>query len=172
MRCRRICRELLWLARFGEFGPELAAAPRSPRGCRGCRDEVGFDRVMVEQLRIALAARIDGVTRRPARGIGSSPARRIPEPRVGRAALGLVAGMVSRLRFATAMAGTGLALMLALNTQIVPLGLPASDADGQRGEPSALERVPERRPAQSALAALQEHRAAPATVPRAPIPRP
>ncbi len=156
MRCRRICRELLWLARFGEFGPSSQPHLEHLAACRACRDEVGFDRAMVEQLRIALAARIDGATPSPSAWDRILARAQDPEPRVGERLWGWSTSMVSRLRFATAMAGTGLALILALNTQIVPLGLPASDADGQRGEPSALERVPRVPPPQSALAALLE----------------
>ena len=58
MSCRRICRELLWLARFGEFGPSSAPHLDHLAGCSACRDEVGFDRALVQQLRLALAERI------------------------------------------------------------------------------------------------------------------
>ena len=62
MSCRRTCRELLWLTRFGEFGPSSAPHLEHLSGCRSCRDEVGFDRAMVQQLRLALAVRVTSDT--------------------------------------------------------------------------------------------------------------
>ncbi|MGI8999160.1 MAG: hypothetical protein ACR2GO_05580, partial [Candidatus Limnocylindria bacterium] len=65
MRCRRICRELLWLARFGEFGPSSAPHLDHLAHCGGCRDEVGFDRALVQHLRVALAERIEDAAPSP-----------------------------------------------------------------------------------------------------------
>lgn len=141
MRCRRIRHELLWLARFGEFGPSSQPHLDHLAGCRPCRDEVGFDRAMVEQLRIALAARIEN---------GNPPAtawERIlaraqrPEPAPAVRFWEWSTALVGRLRFATAMAGTGLALVLALNMEIVAVGVPVSD-DAAVSEPIALQQVP------------------------------
>jgi RNA polymerase sigma-70 factor (ECF subfamily) len=81
MKCRRICRELLWLARFGEFGPSSQPHLDHLANCRGCRDEVGFDRAMVEQLRIALAERIADAAPSPSAFDRIWARAQTPEPR-------------------------------------------------------------------------------------------
>jgi hypothetical protein len=143
MKCRRICRELLWLSRFGELGPSSQPHLDHLAGCRGCRDEVGFDRAMVEQLRIALAARIENAAPSSAAWDTILARAQAPEPPAA-----------VRLRFATAMAGTGLALLLALNTQVT--GLPGSTDSSTEWERSTLQQVPRLPREQSALAQLTQ----------------
>ena len=140
MSCRRICRELLWLARFGELGPSSQPHLEHLASCRGCRDEVGFDRAMVEQLRTALAERVANAAPSPRAWEGILARAQVPESRAP--ALRLLS-LVGRLRFASAMAGTGLALMLALNTQIVPMTV-SGPSDGGADSANLLQvpRIP------------------------------
>lgn len=133
MSCRRACRELLWLTRFGEFGPSSAPHLDHLAGCRSCRDEVGFDRAMVQQLRLALAVRVTNANPSDATWERILARAQTPEPpaRIWR----WLASIVAKQRIATAMAGTGLALVLALNMEIVPAGVSTpveTDADGER----------------------------------------
>jgi hypothetical protein len=121
MSCRRICRELLWLSRFGELGPSSQPHLDHLVGCRACRDEVGFDREMVRQLRVALAERIEGLQPSPSAWETILARTQTPEPRAASGWWQRSLGLVGRLRTATAMAGTGLALVLALQMEIVPL---------------------------------------------------
>lgn len=133
MSCRRICRELLWLSREGELGPSSQSHLDHLVGCRSCRDEVGFDREMVRQIRVALAERIDGI--QPSSSAWEAILQRAQAPEPG----GVAAwwrrsiGIVGRLRTATAMAGTGLALVLALQMEIAPpsTSTPSDGADGR-----------------------------------------
>jgi len=138
MSCRRICRELVWLSRFGELGPSSQPHLDHLVGCRSCRDEVGFDREMVRQLRVALAERIEGM--QPSSSAWETILKRAqaPEPRGFSAWWQRSIGLVGRLRTATAMAGTGLALVLALQMEIMPLPA-ASPSDA--GEPSTPDRA-------------------------------
>jgi hypothetical protein len=152
MRCRRIRRELLWLSRFGELGPSSQPHLDHLAGCRSCRDEVGFDRAMVEQLRIALAARIESATPSSAAWERILVRAQAPEPAPAIRLWQWSTAVVGRLRFATAMAGTGLALLLALNTQVV--GLPGSTDSSTDWERSTLQQVPRVPREQSALAQL------------------
>lgn len=124
MSCRRVCRELLWLARFGELGRDSEPHLEHLSTCRACRDEVGFDRVMVEQLRAALSERVASVAPSPGAWDAILARARDPEPRLGgwRA---WSSSIVGRLRL-TALAASGLALILALNTQIVPMAVPTT----------------------------------------------
>jgi hypothetical protein len=153
MKCRRICRELLWLARFGEFGPSSQPHLDHLAACRGCRDEVGFDRAMVEQLRRALAERIAHATPSPSAFDQIWARAQVPEPRPAARLWGWSTALVGRMRFATAMASTGLALVLALNMNVVPLAVPApagtNDADS-----ATLQQVPRMLPTRSSLAEL------------------
>lgn len=128
MRCRRICRELLWLARFGEFGPSSQPHLDHLASCRGCRDAVGFDRAMVEQLRTALAQRIQAAEPSPSAWAGILARASTPEPAPAARFWEWSTAFLARLRWATAMAGTGLALVLALNMEIVPIGVVTTDA--------------------------------------------
>jgi hypothetical protein len=115
MRCRRICRELLWLARFGELGPSSAPHLDHLAGCRACRDEVGFDRALVQQLRVALAERI--ANEEPSPGTWSIILARAQAPEVSNLAV-LLGGLVGRLRTATAVSAVALAAIIATSTQI------------------------------------------------------
>jgi hypothetical protein len=121
MSCRRVCRELLSFVRFGELGPRSQPHLDHLAGCSSCRDEVGYDREMVQRLRMALAARIDGMD--PSPQVWEQILRRAqapdPEPAAGwLTRLGIAA---ARRRTTTAMAGTALALVLALNMEVVSL---------------------------------------------------
>jgi hypothetical protein len=154
MKCRRICRELLWLSRFGELGPSSQPHLDHLAGCRACRDEVGFDRAMVEQLRIALAARIENAAPSSAAWERILVRAQAPEPAPAIRLWQWSTAVVGRLRFATAMAGTGLALLLALNTQVV--GLPGTTDSSTDWERSTLQQVPRMPREQSALAQLTQ----------------
>lgn len=119
MSCRRVCRELLSFVRFGELGPRSQPHLDHLAGCGSCRDEVGYDREMVQRLRMALAARIEGMD--PSPEVWDRILRRAqapdPEPVTGwLARLGMA---VARRRTTTAMAGTALALVLAMNMEVV-----------------------------------------------------
>jgi hypothetical protein len=153
MTCRRICRELLWLARFGEFGPSSRPHLDHLAECRGCRDEVGFDRAMVEQLRRALAERIADAAPSPSAFDRIWERAQVPEPRPGARLRGWSSALIGRMRFATAMAGTGLALVLALNMNIVPVTVPASNGASD-AESATLQQVPRMLPVRSSLAEL------------------
>ena len=131
MSCRRICRELLWLSRFGELGPSSQPHLDHLAGCRACRDEVGFDREMVRLLRLALAERIEGLQPSSSAWEAILQRAQAPEPRRLATWWQRSVGIVVRLRTATAMAGTGLALVLALQMEIMPLPAASpSDATG------------------------------------------
>jgi len=135
MTCRRICRELLWLTRFGEIDQDSAPHLEHLAGCHACRDEVGFDRAMVQQLRVALAARVGHATPSPAAWDGVLDRMRRSEPRPSRIrawAVRLSAG----LRAATAMAGASLALIVALNLEVVSI-VPPGLATEPEGSPTA-----------------------------------
>lgn len=118
MRCRRICRELLWLARFGEFGPSSAPHLDHLSRCGGCRDEVGFDRALVQQLRVALAQRIEEAT--PSPGAWGVILERAQEPERGIGAFlrGHAMMLAARLRVATAVTAMALAGIIATTTQV------------------------------------------------------
>ena len=138
MTCRRICRELLWSVRFGELDATSQPHLEHLAECSGCRDEVGFDREMVRQLRRALAERVDGLAPSPTAWEGILR-RTQAAPRSRWATVWSRSfGLVGRLRTATAMAGTGLALLLALNTQVAQLALPAQTETVTPGEASSL----------------------------------
>ena len=128
MSCRRICRELLWLSRLGELGPSSQPHLDHLVGCRACRDEIGFDREMVRQLRVALAERIEGMQPSSSAWEGILRRAQAPEPNRLAAWWQRSIGLVGRLRTATAMAGTGLALVLALNMEVIPLAGPTPSA--------------------------------------------
>jgi hypothetical protein len=124
MSCRRIRRELLWLVRFGELDAGSARHLDHLAGCQECRDEIGLDRALVRQLRTALAERIGDATPSPSAWEGVLARMRQPEPS-GRA---WPARLAAFLRAGSAMAGASLALILALNLEMVPLG-PAAAPD-------------------------------------------
>jgi hypothetical protein len=118
MRCRRIRRELLWLARFGEFGPSSAPHLEHLSRCSSCRDEVGFDRALVQQLRRALAERTAGDE--PSSGAWDAILERAMAPESG--LLGYLRGhavtLEARLRTATAVSAIALAGIIATSTQV------------------------------------------------------
>lgn len=118
MRCRRICRELLWLARFGEFGPSSAPHLDHLSHCGNCRDEVGFDRALVQQLRTALAERI--AQEEPSASVWDAILVRAQAPDRGFRALieRHAAGFVLRLRTATAVTAMALAGIIATSTHV------------------------------------------------------
>lgn len=127
MSCRRVCRELLSFVRFGELGPRSQPHLDHLAGCASCRDEIGYDREMVQRLRMALAARIDGMG--PSPQVWEHILRRAqapdPEPEGW---LGRLGAAAVRRRTTTAMAGTALALVLALNMEVVSI-MPAGPSD-------------------------------------------
>lgn len=118
MRCKRICRELLWLARFGEFGPSSQPHLDHLSRCGSCRDEVGFDRALVQQLRTALAERI--ALDEPSPGAWEGILARAQAPETGLAALlrGQAVLLAARLRTATAVSAVALAAIIASSTQV------------------------------------------------------
>jgi hypothetical protein len=119
MSCRRIRRELLWLVRFGDFDAGSAPHLEHLSSCQDCRDEVGLDRALVRQLRTALAARIGDATPSPSAWEGVLARMRQPEPSVARPWTSKLAAF---LRAGSAMAGASLALVVALNLEIAPMG--------------------------------------------------
>jgi len=119
MSCRRIRRELLWLVRFGDFDAGSAPHLEHLASCRDCRDEVGLDRALVRQLRTALAARIGDATPSPRAWEGVLARMRQPEPSVTRPWTSRLAAV---LRAGSAMAGASLALVVALNLEMAPIG--------------------------------------------------
>jgi hypothetical protein len=119
MSCRRIRRELLWLVRFGDFDAGSAPHLEHLAGCQGCRDEVGIDRALVRQLRSALAERVGDATPSPRAWEGVLARMRQPEPTALRQ---WPARLSALLRAGSAMAGAGLALVLALNLEMMPIG--------------------------------------------------
>jgi hypothetical protein len=118
MSCRRICRELLWLARFGEFGPSSAPHLNHLADCGHCRDEVGFDRAMVQQLRIALAQRIANADPSPAAWTGILERAQAPERSLRGLLRDQAAAMAARLRTATAISAIALAGIIATSTNV------------------------------------------------------
>lgn len=151
MKCSKAIRELLWLSRFGELGPSSQPHLDHLAGCTSCRDEVGFDRAMVQQLRMALAERVEMAEPSPRAWETILERAQLPEPRRGWLSH-LSGGLVSRLRVATAVAGTGLAVMVALNMEVVSVGIPASDAR-PRPEVTELAQVPRLPTGRTALVA-------------------
>lgn len=142
MRCRRIRRELLWLARFGEFGPSSQPHLDHLAGCRACRDEVGYDREMVGRLRAALAARIEGMSPSASAWKGILERAQAPEPSRISVWWSRSSSIVARLRTATAMASTGLALVLALNMEVIPVSAPAQTDAAVEPRTPTLQQVP------------------------------
>lgn len=132
MSCGRVRRELLERFRFGELGPESAPHLDHLAHCHACRDEVGTDRALVTQLRRALAARVRDASPPSGAWHGIVREARHSEPRAS-AGWGWWSSLVGRLRVATAMAGTGLALLLTLNFQALPLQTPSATPDAPAG---------------------------------------
>lgn len=118
MSCARVCRELLELSRFGELDVRSAPHIEHLVDCRACRDVIGLDRALVQQLRVALQARIDGAS--PSSAAWDGILRRTQRPEAGlgawfrrRSTL-----VLSRLRTATAVSATALAVLIASSTQV------------------------------------------------------
>ena len=133
MSCRRICRELVSQARFGELGPDSARHLEHLTACRGCRDELGFDRALVRQLRTALAQRIDGAAPSPQAWQGVLARMAAAEHRPSRMRAWSTT-LVNRLRVGSAMTGATLAFVMALQVEVVPVR--PSDA-GAESQPQA-----------------------------------
>ncbi len=138
MSCGRIRRELLWLSRFGELDSDSQPHIDHLVGCRSCRDAIGVDRMMVEQLRVALATRVANAS--PPAGAWERILARAQAPDRGPLArlLGWSARYRGLQRVATAVAGSGLALVRAVNTELVPIAVPVDNAPDVR-PPEALE---------------------------------
>lgn len=151
MSCRRVRREVLEIVRFGEIGPGSSPHLEHLSRCGGCRDEVGFDRALVAQLRRALAARVDPVTPPSRAWYAILRETQRPEPR--RSVWTWSSALVGRLRTATAMAGTGLALLVALNMEVIPVSVPAP-RDAGRPDEVALQQVPRMPTGRTTLVAL------------------
>ncbi|MGH2417732.1 MAG: hypothetical protein ACRDFY_05315 [Candidatus Limnocylindria bacterium] len=165
MRCRRICRELLWLARFGEFGPSSAPHLDHLAGCRNCRDEIGFDRALVQQLRRALAERI--ANEEPsARAWDVILARaQAPETGLGGFLRGHATSLAARLRTATAVSAVALAGIIATSTQVAITHPQAGSAETEIRQSADGERF-ERQP----LIPRPRHTATPVVYIRSPVP--
>jgi hypothetical protein len=118
MSCQRICRELLWLARFGEFGPSSAPHLDHLAECRHCRDEVGFDRALVQQLRVALAERVEQAAPSPAVWGAILERAQAPERSIGGFLHGRAGALAARLRTATAITAMALAGIIATSTHV------------------------------------------------------
>jgi hypothetical protein len=118
MSCRRTRRELLWLVRFGPFDSGSAPHLDHLAGCQDCRDEIGLDRALVRQLRTALAERIGDATPSPSAWEGVLARMRQPEP----AQRPWTTRLAALLRAGSAMAGASLALIVALNLDVAPIG--------------------------------------------------
>jgi hypothetical protein len=166
MRCKRICRELLWLSRFGEFGPSSAPHLEHLAGCRGCRDEVGFDRALVQQLRVALAERI--ANGEPSPGAWDVILARAQAPENGlRAYLRAHAtALAARLRTATAVSAVALAGIIATSTQVAITHPEAGSAETEIRQSAAGEHF-ERQP----LIPRPRHTATPVVYVRSSAPR-
>ena len=138
MSCSRTRRELLWLSRYGELDSDSQPHLAHLVGCRDCRDAIGVDRLMVEQLRIALAERVAHAS--PSPGVWEQILVRAQAPDRGPLLrfLGWSAGFIGLQRAATAIAGSGLALLLAVNTELVPMTVPVDQGPSVR-TPDALE---------------------------------
>ncbi|MEP6680558.1 MAG: hypothetical protein ABJB65_03670 [Chloroflexota bacterium] len=142
MSCARVCRELLELSRFGVLDVRSAPHIEHLVDCRACRDEIGLDRALVQQLRAALQARIEGAAPSPA--AWDRILRRTQSPEVGLAAwFRRRSGVVlARLRTATAVSATALAVLIASGTQV---GIQQPPASAPRVTSAAGERF-ERQP--------------------------
>lgn len=132
MSCGRLRRELVELFRYG--GLDVRSAPHLDHlaACRACRDEVGFDRALVQQLRLALAERV--ATAAPSADAWSGILARAQVPESGwrrwlRSQSMVLAG---RLRTATAVSAMALAVIIAAGTDVA-----IEVSDGAPGTPSA-----------------------------------
>ncbi|MEP7082676.1 MAG: hypothetical protein ABI841_06835 [Chloroflexota bacterium] len=142
MSCGRVRRELLERFRFGELGPESAPHLDHLAHCHACRDEVGADRAHVAELRRALAARVGDASPPSGAWHGIVREAQHSEPRES-LGMGWWSALVGKLRVATAMTGTGLALLLTLNLQALPLQPPVESPGAPTGaaRPSSVRAV-------------------------------
>jgi hypothetical protein len=143
MTCRRVCRELIELVRFGELDVRSAPHLDHLADCRGCRDEVGLNRELVQQLRHALQARVEGAA--PSAGAWSAILARTQLPERGVAAWfrARSALLLARMRVATAISGTALAVLVATGTQV---GIAQPDPSRFQAQPNAAGERFERQP--------------------------
>ena len=145
MSCARVCRELLELSRFGELDVRSAPHIEHLVDCRACRDVIGLDRALVQQLRVALQARIDGAA--PSSAAWDGILRRTQRPEAGLGAWFRRRSVLvlSRLRTATAVSATALAVLIASSTQVgiqqqhtAPSSPRAQSGAGERFERQSL----------------------------------
>lgn len=132
MSCRRVRRGLLSMTRFGEFGPDSERQLDHLAGCQACRDEVGCDRHTIRLLREALEARVEGMEPSSLAWEQVRTRAQQPEPASPRWPWRRLADVMVFGRTLTAVAGTGLALVLALNTQVVTVTQPRQEAPSAR----------------------------------------
>jgi hypothetical protein len=119
MSCRRICRELVELFRFGELDRRSAPHLEHLAACRSCRDEVGFDRELVDRLRTALAQRIEHEGPSGSAFAAILARTQSDEPAGWRRWLRLNPGLLAdRVRAASGVAVVGLAVLLSTGTQL------------------------------------------------------
>ena len=132
MSCSRLRRELVELFRFG--GLDVRSAPHLDHlaACRACRDEVGFDRALVQQLRVALAERVATAAPSPDAWSGILARAQAPESwwRAWLRAQSMV--LAGRLRTATAVSAMALAVIVAAGTDVA-----IEVSDSVPGTPSA-----------------------------------
>jgi hypothetical protein len=128
MSCRRICRELVELFRFGELDRRSAPHLEHLATCRNCRDEVGFDRELVDRLRTALARRVEHEGPSGSAFAAILARAQSDEPMGWRRWLRLNPGLLAdRLRAASGVAVVGLAVLLSTGTQLDIVTTPSDD---------------------------------------------
>jgi hypothetical protein len=143
MTCRRVCRELIELVQFGELDARSAPHLDHLAECWSCRDEIGINRMLVRHLRRALQARVDAAA--PSPGAWSAILARTQLPERGMAAWFRARSvlLLARMRVATALSGTALAVLIASNTQV---GIAPPDPSRFDAQPNAAGETFERQP--------------------------
>ena len=138
MSCGRLRRELVELFRFG--GLDVRSAPHLDHlaACRACRDEVGFDRALVQQLRLALDERVATAAPSADAWSGILARAQVPESRWRRWLRSQSMLLAGRLRTATAVSAMALALVIAAGTDVA-----IEVSDGSPGAPSASDLLAE-----------------------------